>query len=106
MLMSAPMLFLLLFVVHVALGVLAYVERRLKPLYALLQVRRFDTQAMVELARHYRRIGVDVPSKLLVEPGSVVSDMLRKLEARVSLEVTAVLFVALIPSSALTVLLI
>lgn len=63
MLMTAPLLFLLLFVVHVALGVLAYIERRLKPLYALLQVKRFDTQAMVDrsfVVQHHTNTGVEL----------------------------------------------
>ena len=57
---------------------------------------------MLELARHYDELGVSVPDKLLIEPAPILTSMLRRLEARVSLEISAVLFAALIPSSVMT----
>jgi hypothetical protein len=47
-----------------------------------------------------------VPDKLLIEPEPILTAMLRRLEARVSVEIAAVLFVALIPSGVLTALLV
>ncbi len=99
-------LFLILFGLHFALGLVAYVERRMKPLYALLQLKRLDTTGLRSLALHYQNLGLQVPDALLLEPEPVLTGMLRKLEARVSLEISAVLFMALIPSSVLTALLV
>ena len=100
------LLFLILFGLHFALGLVAYIERRLKPLYALLHLRKTNTFSLTSIAKHYDNIGLRVPEKLLIEPEPMLTAMLRKLEARVSLEITAVLFVALIPSSVLTALLV
>ena len=100
------LLFVILFGLHFALGLVAYIERRLKPLYALLHLRKTNTFSVTSIAKHYDSIGIRVPEKLLVEPEPMLTAMLRKLEARVSLEVAAVLFVALIPSSVLTALLV
>jgi len=97
---------LILFGLHFALGLVAYVERRMKPLYALLQLKRLDTTGLRSLALHYQNLGLQVPDALLLEPEPVLTGMLRKLEARVSLEISAVLFMALIPSSVLTALLV
>ena len=99
-------LFLILFGLHFALGLVAYVERRMKPLYALLQLKRLDTTGLRSLALHYQNLGLQVPDALLLEPEPVLTGMLRKLEARVCLEISAVLFMALIPSSVLTALLV
>ena len=101
--MSNPWaLFAVLFGLHLALGLVAYFERRLKPLMALLQIWQTNTCSLVLIAKHYDALGLRVPDQLLVEPDSALTSMLRRLEARVSLEVAAVLFVALIPSSVLT----
>ena len=100
------LLFVILFGLHFALGLVAYIERRLKPLYALLHLRKTNTFSVTSIAKHYDTIGLRVPEKLLIEPEPMLTAMLRKLEARVSLEVAAVLFVALIPSSVLTALLV
>ncbi|MCH1541406.1 MAG: hypothetical protein L7S56_08280 [Candidatus Poseidonia sp.] len=99
-------LFLMLFALHVMLGLLAYIEKRMKPLYALLQINKINTNSLTGLAQHYASIGVTVPDKLLIEPEPILTKMLRKLEARVGLEISAVLFVALIPSSVLTAILV
>ncbi len=99
-------LFLILFGLHFALGLVAYIERRMKPLYALLQLKKIDTCSLASIARHYESIGIRVPDKLLIEPEPILTAMLRRLEARVSVEIAAVLFVALIPSSVLTALLV
>lgn len=105
--MSHPLvLFTVLFGVHIALGVVTYVERRLKPLMASLRIWETNTCSIVLIAKHYDTLGMRVPDQLLIEPDSVLTSMLRRLEARVSLEVAAVLFVALIPSSVLTAFLI
>lgn len=100
------LLFVILFGLHFALGLVAYIERRVKPLYALLHLRKTNTFSVTSIAKHYETIGLRVPEKLLIEPEPMLTAMLRKLEARVSLEVAAVLFVALIPSSVLTALLV
>lgn len=105
--MSNPLvLFTVLFGLHLALGLVAYVERRLKPLMALLRIWETNTCSLTLIAKHYDGLGLRVPDELLIEPDSVLTSMLRRLEARVSLEVAAVLFVALIPSSLLTAFLI
>lgn len=100
------LLFLLLFVLHFALGLVAYIERRMKPLYALLQLKKLDTHSLTAIAKHYHQLGLVVPNVLLIEPEPMLTAMLRKLEARVSLEISAVLFVALIPSGILTAFLV
>ena len=96
------MLFLIFFLLHFGVGLVAYVEKRLKPLLELLRIKSNETVSMLELARHYEQLGVSVPDKLLIEPAPILTSMLRRLEARVSLEISAVLFAALIPSSVMT----
>jgi hypothetical protein len=99
-------LFLVLFGLHFALGLVAYIERRMKPLYALLHIKKLDSAGLRSLALHYQDLGLHVPDTLLIEPEPVLTAMLRKLEARVSLEISAVLLMALVPSSVLTALLV
>jgi len=95
-------LFLIFFLLHFGVGLVAYVEKRLKPLLELLHIKSNETVSMLALARHYYDLGVSVPDRLLIEPAPVLTSMLRRLEARVSLEISAVLFAALIPSSVMT----
>ena len=105
--MSNPLvLFTVLFGLHLALGLVAYFERRLKPLMAMLRIWETNTCSLVLMAKHYDALGLRVPDQLLIEPDSVLTSVLRRLQARVSLEVAAVLFVALIPSGVLTAFLI
>lgn len=100
------LLFLALFGLHFAIGLIAYIEKRMKPLYALLQIKKNHTYSLISIAFHYQSIGVNVPDTLLIEPESTLTTMLRKLENRVVVEISAVLMVALIPSSVLTALLV
>ena len=102
MTIDPSMLFLIFFLLHFGVGLVAYVEKRLKPLLELLRIKSNETVSMLELARHYEQLGVSVPDKLLIEPAPILTSMLRRLEARVSLEISAVLFAALIPSSVMT----
>ncbi len=104
--MSPLLLFLFLFLLHFGIGLVAYIEKRMKPLYKLLQITSRETVSILELAKHYDSLGVNVPDHLLIEPAPLLTSMLKKLEARVSLEVSAVLLVALIPSSVLTALMV
>ena len=53
------------FGLHFALGLVAYIERRMKPLYALLQLKKIDTCSLTSIARHYESIGIRVPTNFL-----------------------------------------
>ena len=101
---SILMVCLLLFLAHLAIIASRWMEVRLRPMLLRIGLLNKESEWIHKTALRYSGMGLAVPPDLLKQPSSIPTAEARRIETRLSIELTLIVITALMPSGLLLIL--
>ena len=101
---SILMVCLLLFLAHLAIIASRWMEVRLRPMLLRIGLLNKASEWIHKTALRYSGMGLAVPPDLLKQPSSIPTAEARRIETRLSIELTLIVITALMPSGLLLIL--
>jgi hypothetical protein len=98
------MVCLLLFLAHLAIVASRWMEVRLRPMMLRIGLLNKEAEWIHKTALKYSGMGLVVPPDLLKQPSSIPKSEARRIETRLSIELTLILVTASMPPGLLLML--
>jgi len=96
------LLFTIIFLLHSILLIIKWVEVRYRPLMAHLGLIDREKMKIHAIAKEYHQMGIMVPDCLLVPPGSLPREHVRRIEHRLIIEGILIWFGSITSSTVFT----
>ncbi len=98
------MVCLLLFLAHLAIVASRWMEVRLRPMLLRIGLLNKEAEWIHKIALRYSGMGLAVPPELMKRPSSIPKSEARRIETRLSIELTLIVITASMPPGLLLML--